>query len=209
MDSGIYSILNKSNGKVYVGQAVKTNRRLSNHKSALRGNHHTNKHLQSSWNKYGEDAFEFNVLEYCSEKSLDCAEKWWIHHFSATNREKGYNKEDGGNKNKHHSLESRRKMSEAKKGENNPNYGIKGENHHRFGKQHSLDTLLKMSKSHNSTGYFRVTKMSTSSCTQGYRWGYSYYENGKKKLISSVDIEKLELKVKSKGLFWFPLKKDL
>lgn len=208
MNSGIYSILNKTNGKVYVGQAINTNKRLSNHKSALRGSYHTNQHLQSSWNKNGEEAFEFNILEYCLEKSLDCAERWWIHYFNATNREKGYNKEDGGNKNKHHSLESRKKMSEAMKGENNPNYGKKGKDHQRFGKHHSLNSLLKMSKSHNSTGYFRVTKMNTSSCSQGYRWGYFYYENGKRRLISSVDIEELEFKVKKKGLPWFKVKKD-
>lgn len=61
--SGIYIIRNTVNGHFYIGQAVVIKRRWQVHKAELRGNYHANKHLQSSWNMYGESAFEFLVLE--------------------------------------------------------------------------------------------------------------------------------------------------
>lgn len=38
MTCGIYSILNKANGKIYVGQSVDVQRRFSEHKKHLRKN---------------------------------------------------------------------------------------------------------------------------------------------------------------------------
>lgn len=82
----------------------------------------------------------------------------------------------------------------------NGNYGEKNPF---YGKQHSLDSLVKMSKGHNNTsGYLRVTKRECNTCKQGFRWEYKYVENGKRKAISSTTIDKLEEKVKSKGLEW-------
>ena len=37
--------------------------RLSVHKRELRKGTHSNRHLQCAWNKYGENAFSFVVLE--------------------------------------------------------------------------------------------------------------------------------------------------
>jgi hypothetical protein len=54
----------------------------------------------------------------------------------------------------------------------------------------------------NKTGYFRVHKMKKSNCKQGFVWRYSYYDdNGKRKSITSVDIKKLEKKLKQKVCF--------
>lgn len=60
---GVYQIRNLINRKVYVGSAKCFQVRASQHTSSLRGNKHQNKHLQASWNKWGEDAFLFEVLE--------------------------------------------------------------------------------------------------------------------------------------------------
>lgn len=61
--SGIYAITNKQNGKKYIGSAVNFATRFSGHKNRLRrGNHHS-AHLQNAWNKYGEDCFEFSIIE--------------------------------------------------------------------------------------------------------------------------------------------------
>ena len=54
----------------------------------------------------------------------------------------------------------------------------------------------------NSTGYFRVSIMKCKNCKQGFIYRYTYYENGKRKAICAVSIEKLEEKVKAKGLPW-------
>ena len=69
-------------------------------------------------------------------------------------------------------------------------------------KPRSEETKKKISKTMNTTSYFRVTKQKNKTCKQGFRWMYQYYKNGKKKAISSIDIEKLEKKVKAKGLPW-------
>ena len=82
MDSGIYCIFNKSNGKIYVGQSVQLKTRISQHKSELNFNNHSNKHLQSAWNKYGEDAFDFIIVEICDEEKLNDHEIWWINYFN-------------------------------------------------------------------------------------------------------------------------------
>ena len=146
----IYSILNKVNGKIYVGLTIDVKRRFKEHKSELRSGIHYNSHLQRAWNKYGEDAFEFNVLEYCSDDKLSDNESWWIDYFDSTNKLKGYNQITGGKcnngsanpmYNKHHSIESRKKMSESRKGKHT------GEDNHFYGKKHSLESRKKMSES--------------------------------------------------------------
>lgn len=63
---GIYIIQNVVNGNIYVGSSININRRFSQHKSTLRHNTHRNKHLQNAWNKYGEENFEFIVIEHHS-----------------------------------------------------------------------------------------------------------------------------------------------
>lgn len=61
------------------------------HYGELNRNVHINKHLQSAWNKYGEDVFEFNVLEYCDINMLNDREEYWINHFKSMDNEYGYN----------------------------------------------------------------------------------------------------------------------
>ena len=78
MTSGIYCIENLINGKKYIGQSADISMRLSKHKSELRGNYHINKHLQSSWNKYGEDNFKFEILLYCEPFELTRYEQFFV-----------------------------------------------------------------------------------------------------------------------------------
>jgi len=62
--SGIYLIRNKVNGKAYVGQTKQRFiKRFFHHVWKLRKGTHDNKWLQSAFNKYGEDSFEFVVKE--------------------------------------------------------------------------------------------------------------------------------------------------
>ena len=61
--SGIYKIINKVNGKYYVGSSGRVLDRWATHKRDLRKNRHDNSHLQFAWNKYGEVNFEFVVAE--------------------------------------------------------------------------------------------------------------------------------------------------
>jgi len=92
--SGIYLILNLIDYKAYVGQSVNLKKRISVHKSTLRGNYHENEHLQRAYNKYGSDNFLFEILEECDVDSLDEREIFWISEFNSTDRELGYNGEN-------------------------------------------------------------------------------------------------------------------
>lgn len=63
MSSGIYQITNLVNGKCYIGSAVNLKNRQAVHFSALRKGQHHNQHLQRAFDKYGETAFLFSILE--------------------------------------------------------------------------------------------------------------------------------------------------
>lgn len=65
----IYKIINKVNGKYYLGSSLFFRERLTKHKSELRKGDHHNYLLQRDWNKFGEDSFEFLVIEEIEEKS--------------------------------------------------------------------------------------------------------------------------------------------
>lgn len=62
--SGIYTITNKITGKMYIGESLDIYRRWHDeHIPQLRKNRHYNKELQSDFNKYGEENFQFEILE--------------------------------------------------------------------------------------------------------------------------------------------------
>tara|TARA_R110000824_G_scaffold157881_1_gene331445 strand:+ start:264 stop:905 length:642 start_codon:yes stop_codon:yes gene_type:complete len=67
---GIYQVLNLVNGKRYVGSASRLDTRRNTHWCQLRGGYHCNKHFQSAWNLYGEQAFRFEVLLVCDKENL-------------------------------------------------------------------------------------------------------------------------------------------
>ena len=80
MESGIYIITNLESGKVYIGStAQRFQKRWGQHLYVLRRGACNNTHLQRAWNKYGEDAFEFGILEYVDDpKELHLAEQFWV-----------------------------------------------------------------------------------------------------------------------------------
>jgi group I intron endonuclease len=79
MARGIYKIINVVNNKFYVGSAVDLKRRKTRHFSELRTGKHNNRYLQSSWDKYGEQAFVFVVVEPLTEQDdLLAAENVWL-----------------------------------------------------------------------------------------------------------------------------------
>lgn len=63
MSSGIYRIVCTVTGKCYIGSAIQLERRWNEHRSQLRRNIHTNRKLQAAWNKHGEKAFVFEIVE--------------------------------------------------------------------------------------------------------------------------------------------------
>lgn len=118
------------------------------------------------------------------------------------------NKISKSHKGKTHSEETKKKISEIKKGKTLSEETKNKISESLKGKTHSEKTKQKISESQNTTGYYRVTKQKNKQCNQGFVWIYIYYENGKHKRISSVNIKKLEGKVKAKGLKWLKFEKE-
>lgn len=63
MTQVIYKIVNLVNDKFYIGSTTNKKVRFRQHRKLLRGNRHHCKHLQAAWNKYGEEKFDFRVVE--------------------------------------------------------------------------------------------------------------------------------------------------
>jgi group I intron endonuclease len=130
---GIYKITNLTNNKVYIGKSTNLELRWEVHKRQKAGNN--SPHLYRSIRKYGISNFKFEILKLCPEKDLACLEQFFIRVYGSWKSEYGYNLTlggDGGNtgtgfKGRHHSEESRKKLSEAKKGkytkEKHPSWG--------------------------------------------------------------------------------------
>jgi group I intron endonuclease len=87
---GIYSIVNRNNGRRYVGSALNVRDRVYGHIWHLRKGSHRNKKLQNAWRKHGEGAFSIEVLEAVSDpKQLLAREQHWIDAHSSS--KDGYN----------------------------------------------------------------------------------------------------------------------
>lgn len=91
MKSGVYIIMNNLNGKVYVGSSQNIKNRFSEHLRDLRRNRNHNRYLQRAWNKYGEEAFKFVVVEKVPVLFLFEFEQYYIDHYQAANSRYGYN----------------------------------------------------------------------------------------------------------------------
>lgn len=111
---GIYSIVCLQNSKIYIGQSKHIELRWLEHKEELRKGTHQNKHLQNSWNKYGENCFVFSIIEECSENVLTEREQYWIDYYGGINSKHTYNFRQAGSRGQM-SEETLRKMSEATK----------------------------------------------------------------------------------------------
>jgi len=139
--SGIYVILHKKSGKIYLGQAQNIKERFGEHKSALKHNRHHNRHLQFVWNRDGSNAFRFQILERCSAECLNERERHYLELYMA----KGlcYNfavDPTAPMRGRKHSEESKQRIGAAGK----------GKPAHNKGQHHSEETRAKMRESHKN-----------------------------------------------------------
>lgn len=185
---GIYKYTDLKTGEiVYVGKDshIDKNIRHKNHLSPSRYNNQPfNRVLQNNAERY-----DYSVL-YCSDSvsddDLNMLEMSFIERYNPIFN---FTKGGDGSIGYKHTKETKKKMSE---------------NNARYWKDKTLseEHKIELSKSQNTTGYYRVHKQKRKLCKQGFSWRYNYYEDGKQKHIDSVDIKKLEEKVKAKGLEW-------
>jgi len=91
-NSGIYQISCSKTNKIYIGSALKLNKRWREHLSLLRRGIHYNRYLQRSWNKHGERSHIFKIVETVSdENKLVIREQSWIDKLDVTDPIKGFN----------------------------------------------------------------------------------------------------------------------
>lgn len=130
--SGIYFIVNKITGKVYVGSAFNLARRKKEHFNRLKAKTHHNPILQKSFDKYGIENFEFKIVQLIEDlnKILEI-EQSWIVQSKCLDRNFGYNLcvEGRNAKGRKHTEETKARMSVSQKG-----------------RTHSVETRAKMSK---------------------------------------------------------------
>ena len=97
----IYKITNAINGKVYIGQTIKSlrHRFLQHVHNALRDRNYVDCHLRKAMRKHGVDNFSIEPLEECDASMLNEREIYWISKYDS--RRKGYNETDGGDTHTH------------------------------------------------------------------------------------------------------------
>lgn len=94
----IYRITNTQTKQSYIGQTIDINRRRRTHFNRLNNKTHDNPKLQSSWNKYGKENFEFEYWEFniSSIEELDKLECEYIKKYNGLSD--GFNLTPGGGK---------------------------------------------------------------------------------------------------------------
>ena len=80
----IYKIENKLNGKIYIGQTVKTvEKRFIQHKNNSNKPYFSQILLYKAFNKYGIENFECTEIEEVPNEMLDEREKYWIEYYNS------------------------------------------------------------------------------------------------------------------------------
>ena len=113
----IYEYTHRENGKKYIGMTIDPIERNKNHQNAS----DPNSVFHAAIRKYGFDAFNYHVIEWCDESYLGEREMYWISHYN-TFKGDGYNSTPGGS------------------------WLGSGENHPRYGTKHSEETKEKIRK---------------------------------------------------------------
>ena len=77
-EPGIYRIVNTVTNRTYIGSSINVHARLRGHKRMLKNGTHRNPHLQYSWNKHGEQSFEFELLVNCDRTNIELREQQFM-----------------------------------------------------------------------------------------------------------------------------------
>lgn len=135
----IYKIINNITNKIYVGQTVRSFKdRMAEHCR------HTQQIIDMSINKHGKENFTYEIIDKAENiEDLNRKEKYWIDYFNSMVPH-GYNQCCGGDNTMgyKHKESSKGKMSIAQYRRN-----MKGEGNPFYGKHHSKETKIAMSKS--------------------------------------------------------------
>lgn len=198
----VYVVTNAVNGKMYVGQTKKTGlKRLQGHFNTL------NKKLifHSAILKHGKENFSVvEVGHYEKQQEVCQAERLWILLLRTWHRGTGYNATFGGESSFVHTEETRKRISESKKGtllseatKQKMSEVRMGEKNHFFGKTHKPETIAamveKLKVSHSGEGNYWFGKTFTpehlanmSKAQLGKKKTTTMSEEGRKKLSEAA-----------------------
>ena len=210
-DTGvIYKITHVASGKCYIGKTANDlETRIRSHFTG-----HGNVYLYYAMQKYGKDAFVYEVLERVPIHMLNEREIYYIAHFNSM-KTNGYNLTEGGEgvsgyklsddkrkkqsermKKRWEDPEYREEMSAMSRGENNamygrrgkdaPAYGRTGEKHPMYGKTLSQETLDLMSKKLTGRKHSDETKRKIARAHYGKR-RHRRYKSSKSQLTLFKD----------------------
>lgn len=153
----IYILINKLNGKKYIGKHS-----TNNLQDYYMGSGIIVKEIQK---KYGKKIFSKQIIEYCnSEEQCLQKEKYWIKYYNALQSEDFYNLDEGGAGHTGYipSEETRKKMSQKAK----QRFKDK-KNHPMYGTHRSEETKRKISQSKKGIKSSQQTKQKISNSTKG------------------------------------------
>lgn len=198
-NSGIYLIQNSVSGHVYVGQSISIKKRLLHHKNHLRHHNHANQHLQRAWDKYGEDSFNFRILELVDVELLDAREKYFLDFYKQSCAV--YNIATPGKApmlGRKMSEETRAKISKALMGKIPSRESIEKTARANRGLKRSDATKAKLSDSHGKK--VEQVSMTTGNVLRVYKSGFATQKDGFNfRCVSNCCLGK---QVKHKGFFW-------
>jgi group I intron endonuclease len=115
--SGVYEIVNTINGHRYVGSSCDIKGRFFDHISGLKRRDHRNCCLQRAWDKYGDSNFIFRVILYCDVDMLLFYEQKCLDNLITKHDYNIAIDASASARGRKSSDETRRKLSEAHKGQ--------------------------------------------------------------------------------------------
>lgn len=141
------------NGKRYIGQtsmnpSLRWGKDGKGYCRRIKG-HYTQPLMANAIHKIPWEYWEHEVIyEGLTAEEADLYEEWLIYLAWSNNPKYGYNIESGGNKKKHLSEETKKKISNSHLGDKNPMFGKYGEQHPKYGTHQSEEAKQKNRGAH-------------------------------------------------------------
>jgi len=190
-ETGVYLIRNTVNQKYYVGSTERSfGSRFRGHITRSK-KQESNPKFQSSWNKYGANAFQFEILEICETKDCISYEQAWMKSLNPilniaqiAGNTRGYKHTEeykkrssesrmgkpSGAKGKKRTEETRKRLSEAHQGPRPWRKGVKtGKTPWNKGKRMSDDIKAKCSLTHKGKMHTEAWKIAMSKRNKGHK----------------------------------------
>lgn len=169
-------------------------KRWSRHVNCLNPDTHHSIKLQRAWNKYGSEAFVFEILEECELENCIKCEQHYLNIILHANQDDNIfdnyglniNRVAGSRLGMRHSDEARIKMSNSRRGR------YSGPRHPMYGKRHTKEARLK-----NRTSHAKLTVRDVKMIRRARRWGISQRQIAERFSVSRQTISDID-----RGVCW-------